>query len=122
MPDTGEEMYGKEMEMMTSLIRSRINRINGFRGYIRLRYGVNTSIVVIDKNTAKIAYLFSRDRGVGNGSAALDKILAFLDSLGFTRVLLEVHRNIDRLTAWYEKHGFNVVNRENGIVYMERVV
>ena len=122
MPDTGEEMYGKEMEMMTSLIRSRINRINGFRGYIRLRYGVNTNIVVIDKNTAKIAYLFSRDRGVGNGSAALDKILAFLDSLGFTRVLLEVHRNIDRLTAWYEKHGFNVVNRENGIVYMERVV
>ena len=109
-------------EVMTSLIRSRINRINGFRGYIRLRYGVNTSIVVIDKNTAKIAYLFSRDRGVGNGSAALDKILTFLDSLGFTRVLLEVHRNADRLTAWYGKHGFDVVSVENGIVYMERVV
>ena len=98
-------MYGKERETVTSLIRSRINRINGFRGHIRLRYGVNTNIVVIDKNTAKIAYLFSRDRGVGKGSAALDTILAFLDSLGFTRVLLEVHRNIDRLTAWYEKHG-----------------
>ncbi len=109
-------------EVVTPPISSRIKRINGFRGHIRLHYGVNASIVVIDKNTAKIAYLFSRDRGVGKGSAALDKILTFLDSLGFTRVLLEVHRNADRLTAWYGKHGFDVVSMENGIVYMERVV
>jgi GNAT superfamily N-acetyltransferase len=47
-------------------------------------------------------------RGIGVGTRLLETVIVICEEQGVIRLMGEMHGEIERLTTWYQRHGFEV--------------